>query len=523
MTKEDAVKILGLSNKVNYTEDEIKKAYRTAMNQNHPDHGGNEEQAKKINEARSFLKKYYLQTFNNNVNKSYVNNSNTTNNYGDFKNYSDFWHYLQKMKELINFYQSIVIENNDSKWTENLSYQLKKSVFSDLDNKVSDNTVESLKILIRQNVMKTLLDYENDFCNIRGIVVSNLYDFGYKNPSLPVNVYKYVHNLISAYVDYQKDYIKDYVKKMDCYSDYRNQIDNVICNLPYDDCKPVLELVTIFNERLKRIFDTYYSIEDVKNLNLRIVEYISKLNKVLFDILINVKVDSKLKDEINNFKTKVIQIKKYYDNLPKDSVYLNDKYKNIIQLCQNELNNATILLKKCYDEKSVDKTTDDYDYSIIKLKKSLNIDLSKIKIPYLVVAFENLLDKIKREEIMSNEYLVECFLQIEQKFANEYGVTVDDLIKYGYKPIKQIDLLLLEKLNFNELDDNLSLAYKKYVFHYVKKIINDKKYSYISQSIKREMAELIFDENLYALKMDDINNIISNYLYVDAKKDFTAK
>lgn len=124
---------------------------------------------------------------------------------------------------------------------------------------------------------------------------------------------------------------------------------------------------------------------------------------------------------------------------------------------------------------------------------------------------------------MSDDYLVECFLQIDQKFANKYGVSVDDLIKYGYRPIKQIILLLLEKLNFNELDNNLSLAYKKYVFNYVKQIIKDEKFNHIDQALKKEMAEKIFRENLYDLKMDDINNIISNYLNVDDKKSYRKK
>lgn len=325
------------------------------MNRNHPDHGGNDDMAKKINEARIFLKKYYLESVNNDTRKSSANNSKTTNNSDNPNNYSDFWRYLQKMKELVNFYESIVIPNDDEEWTSDLSYKLRYSAFSDIDNKVSANTIESLKQMIRQSVMKTLLDYENDFCNSRGIVVSNLYDFGYKNPSLPINVYKYVHNLRSAYVGYQNDYIKDYVKKLACYSDYRTQIDKIVSNLPYDDCKPVLELVTIFNERLKKIYNSYNPIEDVKYLYLKIEEYISKLNKVLVDILINVKVDSKLNDEINIFKTKVKHLDFSYNGLSKDSDDLIDRCKNIIQLCESELDNANNLLQKCYEEKSVNK------------------------------------------------------------------------------------------------------------------------------------------------------------------------
>lgn len=59
MTKTDAIKLLELPDAEMYSVVEIRKAYRKAMQKNHPDHGGSTEMAQNINEAKEYLIKNY--------------------------------------------------------------------------------------------------------------------------------------------------------------------------------------------------------------------------------------------------------------------------------------------------------------------------------------------------------------------------------------------------------------------------------------------------------------------------------
>ena len=56
MTHEEAFHILGLEWSDKLTEEDIKRAYRNKVKQDHPDQGGNETELQKDKEAYEFLK-----------------------------------------------------------------------------------------------------------------------------------------------------------------------------------------------------------------------------------------------------------------------------------------------------------------------------------------------------------------------------------------------------------------------------------------------------------------------------------
>ena len=109
LTKEEAAKILNLPLKSNYSSEEITKAYREAMKTNHPDHGGTDEMAKKINDARTFLRTYYInysksfdqkaqtQNYNEKPKNKYQNNQPKENIKRDKEYYSK--EYIKKINE----------------------------------------------------------------------------------------------------------------------------------------------------------------------------------------------------------------------------------------------------------------------------------------------------------------------------------------------------------------------------------------------------------------------------------------
>lgn len=72
----EAIKILKL--KPEFSEDELKKAYKIAAKKNHPDLGGSEEMMKVINEAKDALEKY-LEDISKNGRNSYKSYNTTSN------------------------------------------------------------------------------------------------------------------------------------------------------------------------------------------------------------------------------------------------------------------------------------------------------------------------------------------------------------------------------------------------------------------------------------------------------------
>ena len=94
----EALKVLKL--KPDFSEDELKKAYKSAAKKNHPDLGGSEEMMKVINEAKNTLEDYLEDISKNgghrtqNYNTTQHNaDKNTNTNARQNRNYynQDYW------------------------------------------------------------------------------------------------------------------------------------------------------------------------------------------------------------------------------------------------------------------------------------------------------------------------------------------------------------------------------------------------------------------------------------------------
>lgn len=488
MTRDEAINILGLVKKNIYTEEEIKKAYRFAMNQNHPDHGGNEEQAKKINEARSIL-----------------SNKRTLINYVNDVSFEVTYDMIERI------YYSLVIEDLLSSDYYVLFSNLYTYVVPDLYEELVDTKVENKEELINivsKRIINFLLKFEKEFCDSKGISITDLRNYGYQTPTLPIDTHEYLKKQKLAYINYQKDYVENYIKKIDNDSEkYRKIIDN----LPYDECMSLSALIDYLNKRIERYSVTNNYNKDINYLNYKLKEYVFEINKIFAELLINCGNNFETINDINAILNRVKTIEESFNNYKNIS---KESCEKLLGDCKEELKNAQTLISKS-------SFNLEEDYNVKALKADLVIDITRVKIPFIINEFIDMIDKINKKEIYNGDLLVERYYEIAKSFAELYEVDYEELLNYASKPLKKIDLFY-DKINFNEIDDFLSSIYKKYVFNYVKRIINIEANRNVGKKEKQEIAEKIFKNNLYILKMSDINDILSESLAIEEKHNNKA-
>lgn len=488
MTRNEAINILGLTQKNIYTEEEIKKAYRFAMNQNHPDHGGNEEQAKKINEARGIL-----------------SNKHPLNNYINNVTFEVTYDTIERI------YYSLVIEDLLSSDYYAFFSDLYTYVVPDLYEELYDTKVknrEELTEIVSKRIINFLLKSEKEFCESKGINITDLRKYGYQPPTLPIDTHKYLTKLKIAYINYQKNYVENYINKMD---NETEKYKKIIDNLPYDECMPLASLIDYLNERIERYLVTNNYSKDVNYLNYKLKEYVFEINKIFAELLIKSGNSFDIINDINAILRRVKTLEESfnaYKNISKEAC------EKLLEDCVEELKNAQTLINKSSHNL-------EEDYNVKALKAYLIIDITRVKIPFIITEFIDIIDKINKKEIFNGDLLVERYYQIAKSFAELYGVNYDELVNYASNPLKKIDLFY-DRINFNEMDDFLSTAYKKYVFNYVKRIINIEANKDVSKKEKQEIAEKIFRNNLYILKMSDINDILSESLVIEEKNNKKA-
>ena len=161
MNLNDALRILNLNE--NYTEDELRKAYRKLIIKYHPDKHPEskkefaEKQTKIINEAKDILEKNLKnRTYNNQTNNNYNKNTNTRysqNYYSDTTN-KEYLEILKKFKKELEFeletIKKIKSNNpNDKLFHENIFY------FTSILNEFS------YKIIIAKDIYSIKKDYQN--------------------------------------------------------------------------------------------------------------------------------------------------------------------------------------------------------------------------------------------------------------------------------------------------------------------------------------------------------------------------
>ena len=477
MTKKDAIKLLELPDAEMYSVVEIRKAYRKAMQKNHPDHGGSTEIAQNINEAKEYLIKNYA-IYVDGYNKPILSTKK-----------------IEKIKFNIQLvYNTFLVQR--------IFFIKSQELYSQLDLLMNDEEIikevsqvnnpsnEYIFSILKPKAKKIITTYAENYCALREIKITDLSSFNVNSIEFPFDIDNYVTKLQNAYIVYAKKIIENYAKEINNYADNKDDIAKIIKCLPYDECKSISELTSIF---VKKYYNICKMKTDYNYLQMKYKSNLTNINLTFIDIVKRMSTSTywdtmDLKREIND-------LKKTTDTLGN---YLNLTEEDIIK-SEIILQKALSLLGKCHMFNKSDLNMD-------KLKSYLNINILEIKFPFMIDYFISVIVKIEEKAIDNFDKLVEAYCGIETEFSKNYGIPIDKLQRFMYEPIDKTKLDFSSPLDFNKIDKKLAIAYKRYIVKYVKTILNNDD-SKFTEEEKHAIVEKIFS-NLYIYSKEDINDII---------------
>ena len=482
MTKKDAIKLLELPDAEMYSVVEIRKAYRKAMQKNHPDHGGSTEMAQNINEARENLIKNYVTYIDPNKEPILTKEQK-----------------LERIKfNIEQVFKIFLVKRTFFTKSEELYTQLKLLMRDDQIIKevsqVNNPGIEYIFSVVKPKAKKIITTYVENYCALRGIKASDLSSFDVHNIEFPFDPDDYVSKLQNAYIVYSKKFMENYAKEIENYDLIKNEINKIIKNLPYDESRPISELTSIF---VKKYYDIYKMKTDYNYLQMKYKANLTNINSTFIDIVKRMSTSTYW--DTMDLKRQINDLKKSTDTLGN---YLNINEEDIIK-SEIILQKALSLLGKCHMFNKSDLNMD-------KLKSYLNINILEIKFPFMIDYFISLIVKIEEKAIDNFDKLVEAYCGIETEFSKNYGIPIDKLQRFMYEPIDKTKLDFSSPLDFNKIDKKLAIAYKRYIVKYVKTILNNDDSKFTDEE-KHAIVEKIFS-NLYIYSKEDINDIIYEHI-----------
>lgn len=477
MTKKDAIKLLELPDAEMYSVVEIRKAYRKAMQKNHPDHGGSTEMAQNINEAKEYLIKNYA-IYVDGYNKPILSTTK-----------------IEKIKFNIQLvYNTFLVQRTFFIKSQELYSQLDllmndEEIIKEV-SQVNNPSNEYIFSILKPKAKKIITTYAENYCALREIKITDLSSFNVNSIEFPFDPDDYVSKLQNAYIVYSKKFMENYAKEIENYDLIKNEINKIIKNLPYDESRPISELTSIF---VKKYYDIYKMKTDYNYLQMKYKANLTNINSTFIDIVKRMSTSTYW--DTMDLKRQINDLKKSTDTLGN---YLNINEEDIIK-SEIILQKALSLLGKCHMFNKSDLNMD-------KLKSYLNINILEIKFPFMIDYFISIIVKIEEKAIDNFDKLVEAYCGIETEFSKNYGIPIDKLQRFMYEPIDKTKLDFSSPLDFNKIDKKLAIAYKRYIVKYVKTILNNDD-SKFTEEEKHAIVEKIFS-NLYIYSKEDINDII---------------
>lgn len=361
-------------------------------------------------------------------------------------------------------------------------------------SQVNNPSNEYIFSILKPKAKKIITTYAENYCALREIKITDLSSFNDNSIEFPFDIDNYVTKLQNAYIVYAKKIIENYAKEIKNYVDNKDDITKIIKYLPYDECKSISELTSIF---VKKYYNICKMKTDYNYLQMKYKSNLTNINLTFIDIVKRMSTSTywdtmDLKREIND-------LKKTTDTLGN---YLNLTEEDIIK-SEIILQKALSLLSKCHMFNKSDLNMD-------KLKSYLNINILEIKFPFMIDYFISIIVKIEEKTIDNFDKLVEDYCGIETEFSKNYGIPIDKLQKFMYEPIDKTKLDFSSPLDFNKIDKKLAIAYKRYIVKYVKTILNNDD-SKFTEEEKHAIVEKIFS-NLYIYSKEDINDIIYEHI-----------